>query len=216
MAEIRAGLMRHRYRAATPAAGGDAALVARCQKAEAAAFDAIVARYKGKIYGYLYRMTGSAEDAEDLTQEVFVRMYTNIGSFRAEASLPAWLFRIAGNLAVDGFRRARGKHGPLQSLDAAGSWLAGGDEEGFGTRDVPDWSREPVAVLSRKELGAQIQNALETLPPKLRSTIVLNDVEGLSYEEIAAIERIPLGTVKSRIFSARSALRKRLRPYCEC
>jgi RNA polymerase sigma-70 factor (ECF subfamily) len=89
--------------------GGDSWLVARCQDADLVAFDAIVARYKGRIYGYLYRMTGSAEDAEDLTQEVFVRMYTSIGSFRAEASLSAWLFRIAGNLAVDAFRRAKNR-----------------------------------------------------------------------------------------------------------
>src|SRR4028119_2045794 len=81
----------------------DTSLIARCQKADIAAFNEIVARYKGKIYNYLYRMTGSAEDAEDLTQEVFVRMYTNIGSFRAQSSLGTWLFRIAGNLGGDAF-----------------------------------------------------------------------------------------------------------------
>src|SRR3954471_7159709 len=83
----------------------DAALISRCQKADVAAFNEIVSRYKVKIYRYIYRMTGSAEDAEDLTQEVFVRMYTNIAGFRAEASLSTWLFRIAGNLCTDSFRR---------------------------------------------------------------------------------------------------------------
>src|SRR5688572_22446152 len=85
----------------------DGTLVARCQKADLAAFNEIVGRYKNKIFSYLYRMTGNAEDAEDLTQEVFVRMYTNIASFRAEASLSTWLFRIAGNLCVDSYRRSK-------------------------------------------------------------------------------------------------------------
>src|SRR4028119_273535 len=97
----------------------DTSLIARCQKADIAAFNEIVARYKGKIYNYLLRMTGSQDDAEDLTQEVFVRMYTNIASFRAEASLSTWLFRIAGNLAVDAFRRGKKERGlVLTSLDA--------------------------------------------------------------------------------------------------
>ena len=192
----------------------DTTLIARCQKADIAAFNEIVARYKQKIYNYLLRMTGSLDDAEDLTQEVFVRMYTNIGAFRAEASLSTWLFRIAGNLAVDAFRRGKKERGLIQtSLDAP---AAGGDDEGqTASRDVPDWSREPLRVFGRKELGAQIQAALETLPPKLRSAVVLHDVEGLPYEEIAIIEKVPLGTIKSRIFNGRVALREQLRPYLE-
>ncbi len=192
----------------------DSALVARCQKADITAFNEIVSRYKGKIYNYLYRMTGNAEDAEDLTQEVFVRMYTNIGSFRAEASLSTWLFRIAGNLSVDAFRRGKKERGLSHSLDAPISGSDGEDGQG-GTRDVPDWSQEPETLLGRKELGAHIQAALQKLPPKLRSAVVLHDVEGLAYEEIAQTERVPLGTVKSRIFNARVALREHLRPYLE-
>jgi RNA polymerase sigma factor, sigma-70 family len=193
----------------------DSTLIARCQKADIAAFNEIVARYKSKIYNYLYRMTGSAEDAEDLTQEVFVRMYTNIGSFRAESSLSTWLFRIAGNLCVDAFRRGKKERGVVTSLDAPTPREA--DEEGatHATRDVPDWSHEPDNLLSRKELGGQIQAALQKLPPKLRSAVVLHDIEGLAYDEIAASEGIPLGTVKSRIFNARVALREHLRPYLE-
>ena len=195
-------------------AHSDTFLIARCQKADIAAFNEIVARYKGKIFNYLYRMTGNAEDAEDLTQEVFVRMYTNIGSFRAEASLSTWLFRIAGNLCVDAFRRGKRERGMVQSLDAPYT-SDDGDEGSTGTRDVPDWSHEPMTQFKYKELGAQIQAALEKLPPKLRAAVVLHDIEGLSYEEIAAVEHIPLGTVKSRIFNARVALREHLRPYLE-
>ncbi len=193
----------------------DATLIARCQKADIAAFNEIVARYKGKIYNYLYRMTGNAEDAEDLTQEVFVRMYTNIRTFRAESSLSTWLFRIAGNLSVDSFRRKKKERGVVQSLDAP---LPGSDaaEDGVGaTRDVPDWSSEPDAMFSRKELGAHIQAALAKLAPKLRSAVVLHDIEGLAYDEIAQMEQVPLGTIKSRIFNGRVALREHLRPYLE-
>ena len=192
----------------------DTALIARCQRADVAAFNEIVARYKQKIYNYLLRMTGSQDDAEDLTQEVFVRMYTNIASFRAEASLSTWLFRIAGNLAVDAFRRGKKERSlVLTSLDAP---APGGDDDGAAaSKDVPDWSREPLRVFGRKELGGQIQSALEKLPPKLRAAVVLHDVEGLPYEEIAAIEKVPLGTIKSRIFNARVALRDHLRPYLE-
>jgi RNA polymerase sigma-70 factor (ECF subfamily) len=189
----------------------DAALITRCQKADITAFNEIVARYKGKIYNYLYRMTGNAEDAEDLTQEVFVRMYTSIASFRAEASLSTWLFRIAGNLCVDAFRRGK-KRGVVHSLDAP--YTVDEDEQG-ATRDVPDWSQAPETVFGRNELAAEIQSALGKLPTKLRSAIILHDIEGLAYEEIAAAENIPLGTVKSRIFNGRVALREHLRPYLE-
>jgi RNA polymerase sigma-70 factor (ECF subfamily) len=191
----------------------DASLIARCQKADVAAFNEIVARYKGKIYNYVYRMTSNAEDAEDLTQEVFVRMYTNIRTFRAEASLSTWLFRIAGNLCVDSFRRRKKERALTHSLDAP---IPGDDDDSMGaTRDVPDWSSEPDAMFSRKELGTHIQLALQKLPPKLRSAVVLHDIEGLAYEEIAQMEQIPLGTVKSRIFNARVALRDHLRSYLD-
>lgn len=185
----------------------DNALIARCQKADIAAFNEIVSRYKDKIYRYIYRMTGSAEDAEDLTQEVFVRMYTNIAGFRAEASLSTWLFRIAGNLCTDSFRKNKHARGNV-SLDAPM------DESDEGaSRDVPDMSSEPDRLFGRKELGEQIEAALAKLPTKLRSAVILHDVEGLAYDEIAQTERVPLGTIKSRIFNARAALRDHLKDY---
>jgi RNA polymerase sigma-70 factor, ECF subfamily len=189
----------------------DATLVARCQRADTAAFNEIVARYKHKLHSYLYRMTGSAEDAEDLTQEVFVRMYTHIHRFRAEASLSTWLFRIAGNLVVDSYRRGKKDRAIIGSLDEP---LPNDDETG-GTRDVADESHAPERLLGRKELSGQITHALTRLPAKLRSAVVLHDIEGLPYEEIATIEGIPLGTVKSRIFNGRLALRQYLKGYLE-
>lgn len=192
-------------------ASSDAALIARCQRADVAAFNEIVARYKTKIYNYLYRMTGNAEDAEDLAQEVFVRMYTNIHAFRAEASLSTWLFRIAGNLCIDAFRRNKKQRGAVVSLDAS---LSEDESEG-ATRDIPDSTLAPETLFARKELGMQIETALAKLPHKLRSAVILHDIEGLPYEEIAAVEKIPVGTVKSRIFNARVSLRASLRSYLE-
>lgn len=185
----------------------DNALITRCQKADITAFNEIVSRYKDKIYRYVFRMTGSAEDAEDLTQEVFMRMYTNIAGFRAEASLSTWLFRIAGNLCTDSFRKNKHARGNI-SLDAP----MDESEEG-ASRDVPDMSSEPDRLFGRKELGEQIEAALAKLPPKLRSAVILHDVEGLAYDEIAQTERVPLGTIKSRIFNARAALREHLKDY---
>jgi RNA polymerase sigma-70 factor, ECF subfamily len=191
----------------------DKDLIARCQKADVTAFNAIVSRHKGKIYNYVYRMTGSVEDAEDLTQEVFVRMYTGLSSFRAEASLSTWLFRIAGNLVIDKHRRRKHEKGMVSSLDTSYSY---GESEGESeTREVPDYSQMPEKLLGQKELGAQIENALLKLPEKLRSAVILYDIENLSYEEIAQMEKVPLGTVKSRIFNARVALRQHLKPYLE-
>jgi RNA polymerase sigma-70 factor (ECF subfamily) len=189
---------------------GDAALIARCQRADVTAFNEIVARYKTRIFNYLLRMTGNADDAEDLTQEVFVRMYQNIHAFRAESSLSTWLFRIAGNLCVDAFRRNRNLRTRVTSLDAPLS-----PDENTASREVADLSAAPEVLFSRKELGQHIEAALARLPAKLRSAVILHDIEGLAYEEIAVVEKIPLGTVKSRIFNARVALREHLRPYLE-
>jgi RNA polymerase sigma-70 factor, ECF subfamily len=195
----------------------DKDLIARCQKADVTAFNAIVARYKTKIYNYLYRMTGNAEDAEDLTQEVFVRMYTGLSSFRAEASLSTWLFRIAGNLVIDKYRRTKNEKALVSSLNApyGASGINGKDDSEEIMREVPDYSQMPEKLLGQRELGAQIEQALLKLPEKLRSAVILFDIEGLTYEEIAQMEKVPLGTIKSRIFNARVALRQHLKAYLE-
>ena len=110
------------------------------------------------------------------------------------------------------FDARKKERGIVSSLDAP---IFSDDEDSNATRDVPDLKAAPEILFSRKELGGQIETALAKLPPKLRSAVVLHDVEGLAYEEIAAVEGIPLGTVKSRIFNARVALREHLRPYLE-
>jgi len=186
----------------------DSSLVERCRASDDAAFSEVVTRYKGKIYNYVYRMTGSADDAEDLTQEVFIRMYTSIDSFRGQSSLNTWLFRIAGNLCIDRFRRTKNRT-PAFSLDEP---LA----DDSRTQEVADETYAPHRVLEKVEMAEQIQAALSKLPEKLRIALLLHDIEGLPYEEIAEIAGCPLGTVKSRLFNARMQLRQHLSGYLSC
>ena len=189
----------------------DLTLVDRCRRNDAAAFDEVVGRYKNKLYNYIYRMVGNSDDAEDLTQEVFVRMYTSLDSFRRQSSLHTWLFRIAGNLCIDHFRRGKRGRGAAYSLDEP----VGDDGETGGGHEVPDAKYEPHRLLEQQELGEQIQQALGQLPEKLRAVLILHDIENLPYEEIAQIVGCPLGTVKSRLFHARLQLRQRLTGYVQ-
>jgi RNA polymerase sigma-70 factor (ECF subfamily) len=197
----------------------DTALLARCQSNDLDAFDALVARYKHKIYNYIFRMVGDSEEAEDLTQDVFVKMYVALPTFRNQASLNTWLYRIAGNICIDAHRkkvrRENAMSGDVLSLnDTGGDGDIGSDEQGTA-RDVPDASYEPYRLLATTELDSQIQMALHKLPEKMRAVLVLHDIEGFAYEEIAAVVQCPLGTVKSRLFNARMQMREYLKPYLE-
>ena len=183
----------------------DLSLVERCRANDDAAFSEVVARYKAKIYNYVYRMTGSSEDAEDLTQEVFIRMYTSIDTFRGQSSLNTWLFRIAGNLCIDRFRRAKNRTASYSLDEPAG--------DAAQAQEVADHTYEPHRLLENVEMAEQIQQALSRLPEKLRATLLLHDIEGMPYEEIAQIVGCPLGTVKSRLFNARMQLRQQLSGY---
>lgn len=185
----------------------DTLLVERCRRNDQAAFDEVVGRYKNKVFNYISRMVGDSEDAEDLTQEVFVRMFVSLETFRRQSSLSTWLFRIAGNLCIDHFRRMKKHRAIAYSLDEA----IEGDES--GGREVADTAFEPQRLLEQGEMAAQTERALAQLPEKLRAVVLLHDIEGLPYDEIAQIIGCPLGTVKSRLFNARLQLRQRLSAY---
>ncbi len=187
----------------------DTALVLRAQANDRAAFNEIVLRYKMRVYNYIFRMVHSASDAEDLTQETFVRAYLSIRSFQSRASLNTWLFRIATNLCIDFSRKNKRAAGLTSSL----SQDADGDEEDMCERDIPDMAHDPQRHLMNKELGNQLSLALMELPLKLRTVVLMYDIEGMAYEEIASVVGCPLGTVKSRLFNARCALREKLSPY---
>jgi RNA polymerase sigma-70 factor (ECF subfamily) len=191
-------------------ANADSALILRCQADDAAAFNEIVARYKNRVHNYVSRMVGPGSDAEDLTQETFVRAYLNIRSFQSRATLNTWLFRIATNICIDFRRKTARPRAMTVSLQRDDF-----DEEIETERDIPDEKYNPQIAFLNKELGVQLDDALRALPDKLRTVVLLHDIEGLAYEEIAAIADCPLGTVKSRLFNARMALRQKLAPYVD-
>jgi RNA polymerase sigma-70 factor (ECF subfamily) len=185
----------------------DLALVQRAQANDRAAFNEIVLRYKNKVYNYIFRMVHSALDAEDLTQETFVRAYLSIRSFQSRASLNTWLFRIATNLCIDYSRKTKKIQGMTTSLSLEN------EDDDETERDIPDVAFDPQRLLLNKELGKRLDTALRELPEKLRTVVLLYDIEGLPYDEISNIVGCPLGTVKSRLFNARSVLRQKLAPY---
>lgn len=189
------------------AADRDAILVTRCQSQEQSAFDEIVLLYQDRIFSYIRHMVASREDAEDLTQEVFVRAYCGIQTFRGHSSLQTWLFRIATNLCVDWLRRRKTTQTvspPLECLSSSGSVIA----------EEPSCSElDPFVLLAEEELKARVLEALHLLPERLKTVLVLHEVVGLPYAEVASIVRCPLGTVKSRMFQARVALRSLMLPY---
>ncbi len=191
-------------------ANADFGLILRCQANDAAAFNEIVARSKNKVYNFVNGMVHGAADAEDLTQEIFVRAYLNINSFQGRASLNTWLFRIATNICIDYNR----KHSRLKGLTTS---LTRDDasEESDGELQIADDRFDPERLTLNQELGVQLKRAMDDLPEKHRAVVLLHDIQGLAYEEIAGIVDCPVGTVKSRLFNARLSLRETLGPYID-
>lgn len=183
----------------------DDILVLRFQNGERAAFEELVLRYRDRIFNYLRAMCGSDSEAEDLTQEAFIRAFVNAKSFRREASFHTWLYRIAYNGYLDGLRKQ--KRRPAISLDQP---LSEDDETKI---DLPDPGEGPEQHVERLELQSVLVDALQALPEKLRSVVILHDVHGYRYEEIAVVVKCPIGTVRSRLFHARQNLRRKLAGY---
>ncbi|NJN66621.1 MAG: sigma-70 family RNA polymerase sigma factor [Chloroflexaceae bacterium] len=174
-------------------------LIEAGQKGDIAAFNQLVLNYQGRVYQVCYRMLGDAEGAADATQDTFFSVFRNLGRFRG-GSFRAWVLRIATNTCYD-VLRAR-KRRPTTSLDAA----LEADEAGRSL-DPPDPGEPPDETVLRRELGAAIQRGLAELPDDQRLVIVLSDIQGLSYQEIAHITEANLGTVKSRLSRGRARLR---------
>jgi RNA polymerase sigma-70 factor (ECF subfamily) len=186
----------------------DRVLLERCLQNDTAAFDEVVQLYKAKVYNYICRMTGDGDEAEDLTQEVFIRLYTSLKTFRSQSSLNTWIFRIASNLCIDRFRRRRKHQAIAYSLDEPLD-----SEEATASREVSDRRFEPHRQAEAMELSRQIDGALARLPEKLRAVLILHDIEDLPYEEVAQVVGCPIGTVKSRLFHARVKMRDYLSDY---
>lgn len=185
----------------------DRDLVLACQHREPQAFEELVKRHQRTVYSLLYQLAPDWEDTSDLSQEVFIRVWRNINNLRNPASFRSWLTQIVTNLFYDELRK-RPRRLPTVSMDE------GLDSEDDGsTRDIPDTSVMPEEKALNKEITEVIRQAMLRLPEQFRTAIVLREVEGLSYEEIAVITQTEMGTVKSRIARARTKLQELLKPY---
>ena len=176
----------------------DADLLSRCRRGDEAAWRELVALYTRKVFGLAYRFTGRVDEAEDLTQEVFVKVYQTLDRYReTDGSFGAWLMAVARNHAIDRYRRRKQERIRRNEDPAILERMAAPGEH-------------PIAGLERQERASLVHRGLRALPPELRLPLVLCDLQGLAYDRIAAELHLPLGTVKSRINRARLELARRL------
>ncbi len=187
-------------------------LVRRCQTdpyPDRMAFEELVRRYRPNVEKVLYHLAPDWQDRADLAQEVWIRVYRNVHRLSEPAKFQSWLSRIATNLFYDELRK-RKRSTPVVSLDAP---LSFGDSE--IEWEIAASDPEPSETLDRQEFYSHLKGAIAELPETFRTTIVLREIEGMSYEEIAEITGSSLGTVKSRIARARQRLQLQLQPYLE-
>jgi RNA polymerase sigma-70 factor, ECF subfamily len=173
----------------------DAQLVISCLRGDGSSWEEIVRRHTRRVYSICYRFTGNPTDAEDLTQEVFLRVYKTLGSYQVTyGAFATWLSSVTRNLLVDHYRRTR-RDRLTDSIDDA-----------MPKVDEKHQSPTPHQAAEQVELSAQVQQALEQLSPELREAVILRDLQGLEYSEVQTVLQVPQGTVKSRINRGRIEL----------
>jgi len=182
-------------------------IVRRCISGDAAAWQEIVQRYHRRIYNICYRFAGSADDAQDLTQEVFIKMYRTLSSYDVErGGFMTWITTITRNLLVDHFRKSK-QDRITDSLDATPSE----HEDSMPlVEQIQDKSLPPDSRVQSRETGETVHRALQKLSPDLREAVILRDLQDLDYREIATVLKVPEGTVKSRINRGRAELARLL------
>ncbi|HEY7574349.1 MAG TPA: sigma-70 family RNA polymerase sigma factor [Thermoanaerobaculia bacterium] len=181
----------------------DEAVVARVLSGDEDRFALLVRRYQTRVHAHVSKMIGHREDALDLSQEIFLKVFQALPRFNPEYKFSTWLFRIAGNAAIDHLRKTRPRTVPLEVPDP----------EGQGRVSSPEYSSsdlDPFDMLRNMERGRAISQAIADLPIEFRELIALRHFAGLSYEEIAEVKEMPLGTVKNKLFRARAVLKDRL------
>ncbi len=183
----------------------DAELVARVQGGDKKAFDLLVLKYQRKIMRLLSRMIRDQSEIEDVAQEAFIKAYRALPQFRGESAFYTWLYRIAINTARNWL--ASNKRRP-----SAPSSYESEDGETFDETDNLTDNTTPESELASRQIAQTVNKAIEDLPEDLRNAIVLREIEGMSYEDIAQSMNCPIGTVRSRIFRAREAIAEKLRP----
>ncbi len=181
----------------------DALLVERLRECEEQAYEELLRRYQQPVYNLVYRLMNDPGDSNDVVQEVFLKVFRNISAFRCQSSLKTWIYRIAVNEAHNHrrwFSRHRRQEVGLEREDR---------DQGYQDT-LPDPGRSPFELAANHEAQALVESALEGLNPTFRTAVVLRDIEDLSYDEIAEVLQVHLGTVKSRILRGREALRNAL------
>ena len=186
----------------------DQRLVERAQAGDPLAFDVLVAKYQRKLNRLLSRYIRDHAEVEDVAQEAFLKAYRALPSFRGESAFYTWLYRIGINTAKN-YLAAKGRRAPTTTeVDAD-------EAETFEEAGLLHDINTPERILQSKQIGQTINIAMQSLPEELRNAIMLREIEGLSYEEIAAEMGCPIGTVRSRIFRAREAVAEKLRPLLD-
>jgi RNA polymerase sigma-70 factor (ECF subfamily) len=192
----------------TPETDADALLVERTKLGDVKAFEMLVVKYQRRIERLIGRMVRDVDLVQDIAQETFIRAYRAIPQFRGESAFYTWLYRIAVNTAKKSLVEL--KRDPLVSETTLG--IHGDSDETSRAENELSDGETPESLLASKEVAATVNAAIEALSEDLRQAIVLREIEGLSYEEIATVMNCPIGTVRSRIFRARDAIADRLRP----
>lgn len=194
----------------------DVAMLKRARAGDTSAYGQLVLLYQDRLYNAVLRLVGDRDEALEVTQEAFTRGLSNLNGFRGDASPYTWIFRIAMNLAISQLRKVQRVR--VFSLDTpAGSGRQGdraGDDQASSLVDRVARSTEtPASELERRERDQQVLSALGRLDAEYRAVLVLRDIEGFDYQQMADILGLPLGTLKSRLFRARMALRDELKAY---
>ncbi len=184
----------------------DRDVVRQAVKGNREAFDILVEKYYKKIYNLAYRFVGDAEEANDLAQEIFTAAYQNLKKFRGDAKFSTWLFQIATN---------RGKN-RFKYLKRRGYFAGRGQQETDDDREssqkaIPDYSTNPETLLAGKQIQKIVQDAIDDLDPDHKEIVILRDIEGFSYDEIAQMLNLPEGTTKSRLHRARMVVKEKLK-----
>lgn len=182
----------------------DAQLVVRVQQGDKRAFDLLVLKYQHKIHSLISRYVRDKVEVQDVAQEAFIKAYRAINNFRAESAFYTWMYRIAINTAKNHLV-SRSRRPPATDVDV--------DESvDYAGANVLLDQQGPESILHGEEVAVVVRDALESLPEDLRTAVTLREFDGLSYEDIADVMSCPVGTVRSRIFRAREAIDKQLRP----
>ncbi len=184
----------------------DRALVARILGGDRDRFTELVRRYEKRVVNYVYRITHRYEEAHDLAQDIFVKVYLALDRYDSKYQFSTWLFRIAQNAAIDVLRKKTISEVPLARPS---------EDEPQKEREFADPGVSPYRALKNKQLSAAIEKAVGNLPPDYRELIQLRHFAELSYEEIATMKKLPLGTVKNKLFRARNLLKEQLDTFVE-